>query len=480
MPEKNLEDFFRGEEKKTTRERVKEESYDEYKSSAHENSSGFQQKLKKFFSDRFSFDKNVILTDKCSVLFRRNTVIKNIIFLANLMFTLFSFVGFKGTGSSSNLIITIVFWLLMTTLSTTINFLLKNKKEDYNRQKLIMYFQCFYVFLLSFILYIKIWLAFTLNLEQGESLSNSEYSVIQAAYLLIYFSILIAALYQRPKLLRTLYPWMFVLMTVLHITFLHPELYSHANNFKDFFKYMFVDEPTIIVDIGLRSLVLIVYFAGLYSNVVISEYIARERRYEFTKRVDVEANFIDVVKSVFEAVKVYNSNANEYFQAISSRKVANVSKELAIAMNYDQGTIEDIVEFAKVHSEKMKMLSLDDEDVEDENFDDILKKTELATVIIKRLQLVKRSEDMLNAVFSNQVTTEFKYNMTSTLNDKKSQIIVISEIYVALRNDRATHKALNHLRAVELIATEFKQFFLDDIIQRFIKYSSEIEVAYNK
>ena len=269
-------------------------------------------------------------------------------------------------------------------------------------------------------------------------------------------------------------------MTVIHITVLHPDLYNHANGFKEFFGYMFVDEKSIIVDIGLRTLVLLIYFAGLYSSVIISEYIAQQRRSEFTKRVDVESNFVDVVKSVFEAVKVYNSNANEVVQAITARKVSNVSKELAIAMNFDQKAIADIVDYAKVHSEKMKLLSLDENEFSDENFDDIMKKTELATRIIKRLQLVKRSEDILDAVFTNQVTSDFKYNMTTTLNDKVSQIIVISEIYVALRNDRANHKALNHIRAVELISNGFDIFFNPDLVLRFTKYNREIGIAYDK
>ena len=477
MPEKNLEEFFKVETKEKP-SRAHNRSERERRNSFKEN--GFLNTFHQFFTDRFSFDANVNLTDKCSVLHRRNVVIKNIIFLANLVFTVFSFVGLRGNGFSANLIITIVFWLLMTGLSLTIAGLLKSKQEDYVRQKIIMYFQSLYVFMLSVFLYVKIWLTFSLSLPDGETLPTSEFSIIQASYLLIYLSILIISLYQRPRLLRTLFPWILIFMTVLHITVLHPDLYNHANGFKEFFKYMFIDEKSIFIDIGLRTLVLLIYFAGLYSSVVISEYIAQQRRSEFTKRVDVETNFVDVVKSVFEAVKVYNSSSNEVVQAISARKVSNIAKELAIAMNFDQETISNIVDFAKVHSEKMKMLSLDENEFSDENFDDIMGKTELATRIIKRLQLSKRSEDIVDAVFSNQVTSDFKYNMTSTLNDKVSQIIVISEVYVALRSDRANHKALNHLRAIELISNGFDIFFNPDLVQRFIKYNREIGIAYDK
>ena len=138
MPEKNLEDFFKVE----TREkpsRVRDRSDKERKRSIKEN--GLLNAFRQFFTDRFSFDANVNLTDKCSVLHRRNVVIKNIIFLANLVFTVFSFVGLRGNGFSANLIITIVFWLLMTGLSVTIATMLKKREEDYSRQKIIMYLQ---------------------------------------------------------------------------------------------------------------------------------------------------------------------------------------------------------------------------------------------------------------------------------------------------------------------------------------------------
>ena len=242
---------------------------------------------------------------------------------------------------------------------------------------------------------------------------------------------------------------------------------------------MFVEKPTIIIDIAVRSLVLLVYFAGLYSNVSISDYIAKERRSEFTRRLDVENSYVEVVKSVFEAVKVYNSNANEYNQLISSKKVSLVAKELSHAMAYDQTSIQMITDYAKIHTEKMKLLTLLDEEIKKLDFDEIIEKTELATKIIKRLQLVKRSEDMINAVFTNQSTPEFRYNISSSLNDNISQIIVLSEIYVALRSDKSTHKALNHIRATELIVNEFSDFFNKDLILRFTKYSSEIERAYN-
>ncbi len=473
MSEKNLDEFFRDSE--TTFKTRQEKRVQTTK----EKTTKTRGKISKFFVDRFSFDANVELTDKCSVLYRRNYVIKNIIFIVNLVFTLFSFIGLKGTGSSSNLIITIVFWLLMTGLSTTITILLKNKKEDYTRQKIVMYFQSLYVFFLSCLLYIKIWLSFSLRLPQGEELPAAEFSITQAAYLLIYFSIFVMALYQNKKLLVRLFPWNFIVLTIIHITFLHPDLFSNANSFKAFIEYMFVEKREIALDVLLRTLVLFLFFAGIYSSVSIAEYISKERRTEFTKRVDVETNFVDVVKSVFEAVKVYNLNANALQQTILSQKISNIAAVLSIASGFSQSTIDEIYNFSKVHVDNMKNLSLD-QDIEEEDFDTIMKKIDLARTIIKRLQLSKKSEDIVNAILQNEVDGEFRHKMNSIFKDKKSEIVVLSEVYVLLRCDRKYNRALNHARTMEFIINDISSFFSDDLIQRFAKYSVEIENAYKK
>jgi response regulator RpfG family c-di-GMP phosphodiesterase len=66
------------------------------------------------------------------------------------------------------------------------------------------------------------------------------------------------------------------------------------------------------------------------------------------------------------------------------------------------------------------------------------------------------------------------------MNDSVSQIILLSELYVGLRSTRRTNQALNHLRAMELIQSDFNVFFNPDIIKRFIRYQKEIEMAFDK
>ncbi|MDE5715799.1 MAG: hypothetical protein K2I42_06655, partial [Anaeroplasmataceae bacterium] len=52
-------------------------------------------KNNKFFSNAFGFESGIDITDDTKVLYRKNIVIKNIIFVSNLIFTLmFAFLSF--------------------------------------------------------------------------------------------------------------------------------------------------------------------------------------------------------------------------------------------------------------------------------------------------------------------------------------------------------------------------------------------------
>ena len=67
-----------------------------------------KSKLKnnKTFDNLFGFESGVDITDETKVLYRRNNVIKRIIFLSNLVFSgLFALLSF---GESSNILLTII------------------------------------------------------------------------------------------------------------------------------------------------------------------------------------------------------------------------------------------------------------------------------------------------------------------------------------------------------------------------------------
>ena len=474
--ERSLEDFFKGSEKEYN---VKKARNNRTKTSVTSRSSASisDNKIIDFFKSRFSFDTDVDLTNPVNVLYRRNYVIKNITFLANLVFFLFSLVGI----SKSNIIITIAFWLVMTALSQTIHQMLKRKQDDLSHQQLVMYLQSLFIFILSVVLYVRVYLGFTILDTNDIGLSNVEFSITQASYILIYFTLVIMSLYQDTKLLRAMFFWVLVILTVIHLTLLHPELYSHASSIRELWGFIADDNYRIFLDIGLRTFVFLVFFAALYSSASIFHFVSEERKSEFNRRIDVETNFKDVVDSVFEAVKAYDASKDPFELRLSSVKVASVAKELALSLNFPTSTVMEVNYMATVHAEKLTELDLSGvTEINENNFEGVLEKTKLATTIIKRLQLSKKAEDIVYRYFQGMLDKRFVYKMLLSPNDYVPNIILLSEIYCILRSDTSYKKALTHQRSVELVENGFNIFFDQNLITRFVKFNHEIQIAYER
>ena len=476
--EKSIEDFFRSEDNSYTykgREKKKKPAKVKVEDTHYYDKGRRESKFVSFFKNWFVFDSNVDLQDPTNVLYRRNFCIRSIIFLANLMFLVFSFVGI----SSTNFILTIVFFLAQTVLSQTINYMLRRKKDDYNQQILIMYLQSLFVFLLSVILYVKVYLGFTIL--DDRVLTTHEASISQAAYLLIFFSFVIISLYQSTKLLKNLFAPLLVIMIVINITLLHPDLFAHANTLSNLWNFLTGDGKQALVDIILRLFVFLVFYISLYVSASISFYMFKQRTTEVERRMDVEANFKDIVESVFESVRAYNTSDDAFELRLSVSKVAAVVKVIGVAMNYDGQTITDLSKFATIHSERMRELSMDGiDDINSTNFDLVLKKTKLATTIIRRLQISKKAVDIVYRYFEGVLDRSFLDKMTINPEDYESNILLISEIYHILRTDQTFKKALNHQRSIELIQKEFYKLFNQNLVTRFVKYSYEINTAYDK
>jgi len=466
LEEKTLEDFFKSESpsrfhKSETVDSNKEES--RLKKPSKINLSDVLKKL-------FSFDAYTDLKDPTSVLYRRNYCIKNINSLVNVVFLLFSLVGI----SKSNYIITIVFFIIMTALSNTIGKMLKKKKDDYNHQVIIMYLQSFFVFFLSVVLYIKIYLGFTLS---GANLTNTQFSITQAAYFLMFFSLIIMALYQEPKLLRTMFIWSFLIITIINLSLVHPDLYYHADDIVNLFNYVFKENTDIITDIILRTLVLLVYFVALYSSVSLSRSINDKRTQEMNKRIGVETNLKEVVSSLFDAVKVYNAFKDPLLQELSSRKIRAVAKEIGSSLAFDNLKLNELVEYSSIHTEKIRELSLNDiSEIKEDNFNVVLLKTNLASKIMRRLEISKEAEDIVYSIF-NGVEIDKGSHQKIDINE---EIILISEVYDILRSDRTYKRALNHERAIDLILNAFKGLFSDMVLIRLQKFNIEIKKAYER
>ena len=62
-----------------------------------------------FFQDKFGFENGIDITDDNEVLFRKNVVIKNLVFVSNLIYTLiFTIISIGDPSNRSNWLLTIL------------------------------------------------------------------------------------------------------------------------------------------------------------------------------------------------------------------------------------------------------------------------------------------------------------------------------------------------------------------------------------
>ncbi|MCF7923894.1 MAG: hypothetical protein K9L64_02160 [Candidatus Izimaplasma sp.] len=431
--------------------------------------------IKDFFTKRFSFEAGVDILDDTSVLYRKNLVIRNIIIITNIVFLLFTLIGSEGLDRNVNLIVTFIIGLIMFITARSIRKIVREKPTTLQKQQMAEYVSGIYILMMAIAVYIK------LRLTLGDSLEGGFFSITQAGYSLIYFALVVIALYQDPKLLNVVFKVSIVAMTIIHVVIMYP-IYEHAGDFVELWNYI---KGPILTDIFLRTLILAVFMIGLYSTVKISEDINKKRKQELVKRRAMEKDFKAVVSDVFDVISVYKQRGEDLVEkefANSAKRVAKLAGELGSYLGYSSKLCQEIYEFSTIHIDKRDILNVDEynnkERLNESDYKVIREKTIIGSVIIKRLQLDKKGEDIVRAHFEKTVSKDFIKEMNSIQNNRESQVILLCHIYDILRQERNYKRKLNHKRAIDLIRLEFNDYFDPQIIDRFIKYEDDFESAY--
>lgn len=438
----------------------------------------FFTKIKDFLVSRFSFEAGVDILDETSVLYRKNRVIRNIIFITNIVFLLFTIIGSEGVNRSVNLIVTFVIFLIMFFAGRLVRRLIMEKPMTLQKQQMAQYVSGVYILLMAVTVYIK------LRLTLGETMDGGFFSITQAGYSLIYFALVVIALYQDPKLLNVIFKITIVVMTIIHVIILYP-VYNYASDFSTLWNYLSMNNAAILIDLLLRTLVLAIFMIGLYSTVKISEDINNKRKQELLKRQAMEKDFKSVVSDVFDVITVYKQRGEDSMEinlAHAAKRVAEMAAKLGNFLGYSSKLCQEIYDYSLIHIGKEKILNTSDIDKKDHldesDYQKIREKTLVGSVIIKRLQLDKKGEDIVRAHFEKTANQDFIKEMNGIQNNRESQVILLSHIYDILRQPRNYKRELKHQRAIDLIKLEFYPYFDPQIVDRFIKYADDFESIY--
>lgn len=413
----------------------------------------------------FGFESGIDITDDKKVQYRKNVVIKNIIFVSNIIYTIIFFVISLGNPSDqSNWLLT----LLLFPVTFLVNYILKKLihkgPDDALSQTLAMYVGSFYMFLSTIIIYIK--------LKYG-----SQAYLGEVGYILVYYSLLICAFYQNKTMLKNVFIWVIVLMTIMHFLVTYPMVQeASSESILDFLKNFFTGEP--FRDILIRTILLLMFMLVLYIYVSMSNYMQDERKKELQKRRKVQDDYTNVVTQIFDVTLTNQKVTDE--EKKETEILAIMVKKLASLYSYSPERCEELVEYTRLHIDKKLDFSFQNIDSDEEKFMAIQSQTNLGSKMISRLQLKRKAEDILRATFEGSDTDEFVKHEREIQNTEEANIILICDLYVSMRSVKPFKKAYNHKNTIAYMEKSFKVYFDPFIFDRFNRYSNDFEKIFDE
>ena len=398
------------------------------------------------FDKWFSFESGIDITNDNQVLYRKNVVIKNIIFFSNLLYTLiFSIVSIS---EPSNWLLTVILFPVTFVVNLSLKNLIRKGPEDKMSQNIAMYVSCLYMFLSSVLIYIK--------LKYGQSAY-----LMEAGYILIYYSLAVCAFYQDKKMLKNISIWVLILVTILHFTVTYSLINTDVATDVSKIPALFTGEA--MKDIIIRTLLLLLFMLVLYVNVSMVNFMQDERKRELIKRREVQEDFTKVVTEIFD-VTLANNDISE-----DDRKEAVVLstmvKKLASLSNLKPEEANEVYEYSN----------------EDEKFEALRKETELGSKLIARIHLKRECEELIRSTFEASTSPAFIDKVRESLRgDSYSQIILICDLYVTMRSFKSYKRAYNHKITMDYFEKYFKIYFDQDIFDRFMKFDTDFEEIYQE
>lgn len=413
------------------------------------------------FSKMFSFESGIDITNDDEVLYRKNKVIKNIIFVSNLIYTLiFTLISFTD---SSNWILTIILFPVTFIVNKFLSDLIKKGPKDKMSQSIAMYLACAYMFLSAVTIYVKL------------KFGSADY-LKEVGYILIYYSMAICAYYQDKKLLKNIFWMVLALLTVLHFTLTYPIISSEIAT--DISKIGDIFTMDAIKDILIRTIIFILYWLVLYVNVLMVNFMQEERKKELIKRRKVQEDFTNVVTKIFDVtLDNRNFDADEENLTIV---LSNMVNKLAQLSSLKPDECKRIYDYSRIHIDKSVHFAEQNFENEDEKFEALRSETELGSKLISRLQLKRECEDIIRKTFEKAVDEAFVRRIKATIKDDvDAQIILICDIYVTMRAIKSYKKAYSHSKTMEYFNDYYKVYFDYEILERFVKFASDFEEIYD-
>lgn len=419
---------------------------------------------KGIFAKYFGFEQGVDITDDVAVLFRRNVVIKHIVFISNLMYSIILFVlSLSSKDEVSNWIVTFIAFPLTYVINKFLTKLINMDPHDKTKQAVAMYVSAFYIFFSSILIYARLY-----QVEYFET----------AAYILMYYAIVVISLYQERKLLSSSFQGLLALLTVIHFiwTFTIHRLVNEGETILEFLP-RFIKLPEF-GDIVLRTLLFILFYFVVYAIVSMGQYMQEERKKELIKRRQVQGDFSHIVGDLFSVVF---SSSYTLMDKRHASQVQMMSEKLADYYGMSFEKIKEMNAYALIHLQYQEIKHmLNDMNTFDEQSYDVLKeKTELGSQIAKRMQLAQKCEDIARSHIEDSANEKFLKEMLLIQPEIESQIILMADLYITMRGPKPYKRPMAHSIVLKSFQNELGQYFDHDLKERFLKFHDEFADMYN-
>jgi len=418
---------------------------------------------KGIFAKYFGFEQGVDITDDVAVLFRRNVVIKNIVFVSNLMYSIILFVLSLSTQDQvSDWIVTFIAFPLTYVINKFLKKLINMDPHDKTKQAVAMYVSAFYIFFSSILIYARLY--------------QKEYFET-AAYILMYYAIVVISLYQERKLLSSSFQGLLALLTVIHFIWTYNiQQLVDGETIVEFLP-RFVTLPEF-GDILLRTLLFILFYFVVYAIVSMGQYMQEERKKELIKRRQVQGDFSHIVGDLFSVVF---SSSYSLMDKRHASQVQLMSEKLADYYGLSFEKIKDLNQYALIHLQynEIKNMLNDMNAFSEQSYDVLKEKTELGSKIAKRMQLAQKCEDIARAHIEDTANEKFLKEMLLIQPEIESQIILLSDLYITMRGPKSYKRPMAHSIVFKAFQTDLGTYFDHDLKERFLKFHDEFAEMYN-
>ena len=96
------------------------------------------------------------------------------------------------------------------------------------------------------------------------------------------------------------------------------------------------------------------------------------------------------------------------------------------------------------------------------------------------MQLSQKCENIVRAHVEGWSNQAFQVKMLNMQNTLECQIILMCDMYIALRSAKSFKRPYPHKVVIEYFQSEFKIYFNDDLFERFLKFDKDFETMYNE